>query len=189
VNDNSYNIEADLVRLTWLRDRAANIAGILLIVLGILFLVDQWLGIHIAQYLWPFVIIVPGVALLVHALSLPDAAGQGFAIAGSLVTMLGLVLLAQSLSGLWATWAYAWALVAPTSVGIGMILHSWVRGTPAASVVGWGLVKIGLGLFFGFAVFFEGLFNISGMGIGRWLLPLGLVALGLYTMWKTIRSR
>src|SRR5512136_406719 len=89
---------------------ASWILGLILIVLGVLFLADQYLHTSVGRYLWPFVIMVPGILVFVFALTLKDAPqeGSGFAVVGGIITMIGLILLFQNTTGLWATWAYAW---------------------------------------------------------------------------------
>lgn len=97
-----------------------------LIGLGILFLVGQLLGISLIGWLWPFFVITPGVLFfVVMALGGKDA--SGFAIPGSIITTVGLILFYQNLTGHWASWAYAWALIFPTAVGAGMMIHPFRR--------------------------------------------------------------
>ena len=170
-----------------LQDTATVVLALILIAVGLLFLADQWLHIDLAHYLWPFFIIVPGVLLFLFALSLNSPEGEGFTIFASIVTMTGLLLLFQNITGLWATWAYAWALVAPTSVGLGMMLYGALKGRASMVNAGRDVTKVGIGLFLGFGAFFELLLNISGAGIGTWGFPLVLIALGVYTMWRAVR--
>ena len=42
---------------------------------------------------------------------------------GGIVTMIGVVLAVQEAYGLYQTWAYAWALVAPGGVGVGLTVY------------------------------------------------------------------
>ncbi len=184
-----YDIDASSPGLRWLRDKGTLVVGLLFVAAGLLFLVDEWLKINLAAYLWPFLIIAPGLALLAYALPQNGVEGVGLAIGGSMVTMLGIVLLVQSVTGLWATWAYAWALVAPMSVGLGFILYGRSKGDPGHVRAGSALVRVGLGLFIGFGLFFEALFDISGLALGHWLLPAGLIAIGVYLAWKAVRSQ
>jgi hypothetical protein len=172
-----------------LKDKTSIAVAVILIALGVLFLLDQWFNMNIAGYLWPFFIVVPGVFLFIFSLSLSAPEGAGTAIFASIVTMTGLLLLCQNTTGLWATWAYAWALVAPTSVGLGMMLYGSLKNREGMVAAGRSTTKVGLGLFLGFAAFFEGIINISGLGISTWGMPLLLIALGVYVMWRTLRPR
>ena len=173
------------------QDIAAIVIAMILISIGLLFLLAQWVNVDmghtVGRYLWPFFVIVPGVLLFWFALSLKGAEGEGLAIFASIVTMTGLVLLCQTITGLWATWAYAWALIAPTSVGLGMMLYGRLKGRAKWMTEGWDVTKVGIGLFLGFGVFFELLINISGLNIGQWGLPLALIVLGLFVMWRAVR--
>lgn len=157
-----------------------------LILLGVLYLglqlLGRVLGIHLGSVLWPFWIVVPGVILYVWGLGIGHKGGQGLAIAGSLVTMVGLILFFQALTGLWATWAYAWALIAPTSIGLGLMLYGVLKGQPDVLHSGARLAAIGLAVFFGFAIFFELIIGLSGFGLGRAarvVLPLLIVGAGV----------
>ena len=74
----------------------------------------------IADAGWPFFVIIPGVILMLSSLIPKPPGGVGFAIAGSIVTTVGLVLLYQEQTAHWESWAYAWALVGPGAAGLGM---------------------------------------------------------------------
>ena len=54
---------------------------------------------------WPYFVIVPGVILLLASLVPTPPRGVGFAIAGSIVTIVGVVLLYQQTTGHWTRWA------------------------------------------------------------------------------------
>ncbi len=138
--------------------------GILLIVLGSLVLVDNIFQIYVSRYIWPFFIIVPGVLIFLSSSRAGNGLGEPFAMLGAMVTMLGLILLFQSITGLWASWAYVWALVAPTSVGLGQLLYgTWNKHNTMAKS-GITLVNIGLIMFFAGLVFFELILNLNGFG-------------------------
>jgi hypothetical protein len=101
-------------------------AGIGLIALGVIALglgvadVDptRWLG----ASGWTLFVIVPGLVLIGAGVIVPTA-GLGLSIAGSIVAITGLLLLYQDTYDHYESWAYAWALVAPGGVGVGMIVH------------------------------------------------------------------
>ena len=95
------------------------IMGVLLVALGIVFLVASLLGNNVVGTWWPLFIIVVGL-LFFAPLFLREASWGAFAIPGSVLTMTGVVLLFQNLFDAWQTWAYAWALIAPFSVGVGL---------------------------------------------------------------------
>jgi len=67
--------------------------GGLLVLIGVILLVGQFVHLDLGRYGWPFFIIVPGFALLVGALAGRGVIGEGPAIAGSIVAVTGLFLL------------------------------------------------------------------------------------------------
>lgn len=154
--------------------------GGLLILLGIGFLLGELFDIQIGRFIWPFFIIGPGVSLFLLALAFDDDSGQALASIGGLVTMVGLILLYQNISGHYASWSYAWALVAPTSIGLGMLSYGWLKQKPELRQRGWDVAKVGLGIFIVAAVFFEFIIGVSGFGFGAFSWPLLLIGLGLF---------
>lgn len=160
--------------------------GGILIVLGIVFLLGQMFDIRIGQFVWPFFIIVPGVFLFFLALSLEAPAGEPLSIVGSIVTMVGLLLFYQSITGHWESWTYAWALVAPTSPGLGQILYGTLKGRPETVKTGKDLTKVGLGIFVVAAIFFELIIGVGGFGLGRVGWPLLLIVLGILLLLRNL---
>jgi hypothetical protein len=168
--------------------RGATVAiGLLLIVVGAVLLAVQYLGwvlpFDLGQIGWPLWILVPGAVLLVVGLVTPEQPGAGLAIGGSIITMIGLVLAYQSVTGHYASWAYAWALVAPGGVGAGLILWGLLHLRGHLVRDGLGVLGVGLVLFLvGFA-FFEGLLQIGGergiAPLGRQALPAALILAGV----------
>ena len=152
--------------------------GGILVTLGILFLIGQLFDVYIGRWIWPFFVMAPGVLLFSLGLAREDQPGVGMAIAGSVVTSTGALLFLQNITGLWASWAYAWALIAPTSVGAGQMLFGLLKGRPELVTTGTRLVKIGGIIFLVGFVFFELLIGVSGFGLGRIGWPLFLIGLG-----------
>src|SRR5258707_3505816 len=136
--------------------RGGVILGIILIALGGFFLAERVVGFDLGHYGWPFFVIVPGVLLFAAALATADVrAGTGLATAGGITTMVGIVLAVQNVTGLWATWAYAWALVGPGGRGVGVFLDGLFRGQPDLVSAGARTIGVALALFAGFGLFFE----------------------------------
>lgn len=156
------------------------VAGMILVIIGAVFLVGRVVDVSLGAVTWPLWIVVPGVAMLVGSFFIPPRGGLGLAIPGAIVTMVGLVLWAQATWGLYATWAYAWALVAPTAVGLGMLLYGLVHRDGELVADGLRTTLVGLGLFLGFALFFEGVIGLSGSPIGALeeILPYAVIVLG-----------
>jgi hypothetical protein len=164
-----------------------------LVLFGLLFLCVQLGGalfhLDLGRFLWPFYILVPGVLLYIWGVAVRSKAGIGLAIAGSQVTMVGLILLFQAVTGLWATWAYAWALIAPTSIGLGLMLFGAIKGQPDLIHSGRRLATIGLAIFVGLAILFELVIGISGFGLGRAgrvLLPVVVIGIGIAVLVVTL---
>ena len=67
--------------------------------------------------------------MVVGSFAIPPRGGLGLAIPGAILAMIGFVLWYQASTGLYATWAYAWALVVPTGVGLGMLLYGLAHRT------------------------------------------------------------
>ena len=154
-------------RPTGFRPRQSTIFGGLLVLLGAILLLGQFVHLDLGRYGWPFFIIVPGLALLVAALAGRGVVGEGLAIAGSIVTVTGLILLYQNATDHFESWAYAWALVVPGAVGSGMILYGLAAGRPGNVRAGSRLVGIAVVIFLLGAAFFEGVLGIGGYEFGR----------------------
>jgi hypothetical protein len=154
-----------------------------LIGVGLLYLAQQLLGLDLGRYGWPLFILVPGLALLA-AFVLGGRGAAGLAVPGCVVTTIGLVLLVQNTFNLWATWAYAWALIV-AAVGLGLLLQGERTGQKRVVQSGRGLLEGGILAFVVFAVFFELVIDVShtGAGAARGLIgPLLLVLIGVYVL-------
>src|SRR3989304_1989122 len=84
--------------------------GILLIGMGIVFLIGQFLRFDVWHYIWPFFILAAGGAFFAGMLAGGRSAG-GLAVPGSIIVTVGLILLIQNVFDIWGTWAYAWGLI------------------------------------------------------------------------------
>lgn len=167
----------------------AALLGGILIVMGIVFFVSQQLNIDLAEAAWPFYVIAPGVALL--AFGLTQARGSGLAIAGSIVTIVGLVLLYQNMTDHWESWAYAWALVGPGGNGVGRLLYGTRSGDTKMAREGFFSILGALGLFAVGLVFFEGVIGISGrrLPLPEWALPVAIIVIGVLVLLRGLTTR
>jgi hypothetical protein len=154
--------------------------GAALIILGGLFLLGQLLDINVGRFAWPFFIIMPGVLLFILALVSGGDAGEIIAVLGSIVTVTGLLLLYQNTFNHFQSWAYAWALVAPTSIGLGRMAYGLLKDKPQSVQGGQRLLMIGGVIFLVGAVFFELIIGISGFGLGGIGWPILLIGLGAF---------
>ena len=155
------------------------VVGGILIILGVLFFAGQALNIDLAAAGWPFYVIAPGVALA--AWGLTQRHGSGLTIAGSVITIVGLVLLYQNAFDHYESWAYAWALVGPGGSGVGMLLYGTRSGDTKMARDGFWQILVAAGLFVAGFVFFEGIIGISGdrFPLPEWVMPVAVIALGV----------
>jgi hypothetical protein len=163
--------------------------GILLITVGVFFFIGQWLNIDWGAATWPFYVIAPGLALMAWGLTQRD--GSGLTVAGSIVTMVGLILLYQNTTGHWESWAYAWALVGPGASGLGMLLYGTRSGNRKMARDGFWQILVAIGLFVAGFIFFEGIIGISGqrLPLPEWLLPAAVIAIGLLVLVRGFTAR
>ena len=162
--------------------RGSLVGGLLLVMLGIFFLASEQLKLDVGRYGWPLFVIAPGVFLLLVGLAIPHEGGLGAAIPGGIITTVGLILATQAATDTYASWAYAWALVAPGSVGATLSLYGLLHRRWDLLDAGLRTAAVGIGLFIGFGLFFE---NIVGIDEGsrntalRNALPVMAVGLGI----------
>jgi cation transport ATPase len=173
-------------------DRGALILGGGMLLMGVILLLGRLVGISFSLYLWPFIFIVPGVLVFMTALSTESSSGEGLSILGGILTMLGFLFLAQSATGMWASWAYAWALVAPTSVGISQMVYGMRKDRDTIVQSGRKLANLGMVMFVIGFVFFELILGISGFGLARFglpVFPMMLIFAGLIVLVSTLMRR
>jgi hypothetical protein len=162
-------------------ERGTVALGVALVVIGGLALLGRALSIDILGLGWPLFVLVPGVVLFAGGVAIGGRAGLGMAIPGGIVSMVGVVLSVQAATGLWATWAYAWALVAPGGIGLTLVVYGLITRQPDLARTGIPILLTGLGLFVAFGLFFEGLLHLSGdaLPLAQPVLATGLIVLGV----------
>lgn len=172
------------------QSNAGVVLGALLILAGLLYLVSRFAPFDVGQYGWPLFVIAPGVALIAFGVAVRSAAG--LVVPGSIVTVVGLILAVQNMFGLWAAWSYAWALVFPGSVGVGVALLGAAHREQAQIERGLWMALTGLALFAIFGLFFEGVLHVSGVDFGPVagvVFPVFLIGIGLALLIAAIFSR
>ena len=126
-------------------------------------------------------------------LAIPHEGGLGAAIPGGLLASVGLVLAFQYATGAYGSWIYAWALVAPGSVGVSLTLFGLLHRRRDLLDAGLRTAATGLGLFVGFGLFFEnvvGVDDVNSTGALRNAFPLMAVGLGvLIVIWNLLPTR
>ena len=163
-------------------DAGSIVGGLVLVLLGGLFLISQFLDVNLMRYLWPGFVILPGLLFFIGMLLGGKSAG-GLAIPGTIITTTGILLFYQNITGMWQTWTFAWALVGPVATGLGIIIFSLYSNKPEARKGGLIVLVIGLILLAIFGISFG--FGIPGFG--RYLWPLVLIAVGIFVVLQRTR--
>ena len=158
--------------------------GIALIAFGLLFLVTQiFQRTNFWGFFWPFFPIALGVIFYVVMFAAGKSAA-GFAIPATIITMIGLILFFQNLTGLWQTWAYAWALIV-FAVGLGIYIMGAYAGRESDKRGGVSVMKIGLILFIIFGAFMELIFaTFVSRDIMQMVFPALMILLGIYLIFR-----
>jgi len=152
----------------------ALIGGTILIGFGVLALARQVFHNLNWGFLWPFIVIGIGAMFFV-AMFAGGKQAAAFAIPGSIVGGIGLVLLFQNITGHWESMSYFWALII-MFVGTGIYIMGTYGGDADQKQAGLRVMKVGLILFVIFGIFFEMIFS----GFTNNLFPILLIALGGY---------
>jgi hypothetical protein len=162
--------------------------GALLISLGVLFLAGQLFHVELGHWGWPFFIIVPGSVVLALGIAVNDQTSRPLILVGSVTTATGMLLFYQNATDHYASWAYAWALIAPTAFGAGELIYGLLKDHPQAVTAGTRLITIGLIIFFVGAIFFELVIGIGGFGLNGWVWPVVLICLGAFLVLSNLIS-
>ena len=110
---------------------------------------------------------------------------------GGVVAMTGCILLVQNTFDVFASWAYLWALVAPTSIGLAKLIYGALRGPGDQVRSGLNLAGIGFATFVMSGFFFELVIGINGFNFGSaWLCWPGLlIGLGVMLLLSNLLPR
>jgi hypothetical protein len=162
------------------RNNASIVGGSILILFGLLALFGQlFRGFDFWGRLWPFIIIGFG-ALFFVGMFLGGKSVAGLAIPGSIITVIGLMMLVQSLTGYWESWSYSWTVIL-ISVGLGIFIMGLWTGSESERRSGLRIMEIGAILLIVFGSFFELIFSAGrGRTLGGFVFPGLLVLLGIY---------
>jgi len=165
--------------------RRSSIAiALTLISIGLWFFAVQWMpelwAWAYGRYTWPIPIMgIGGVLLLIGILTGIPA----LAVPACIVGGIGGLLYWQNITGNWASWAYAWALI-PGFVGVGIMLSGLLSAKRQAIVGGGWLLVISLVTFTFFGSF------LGGWGLISNYWPILLIVLGILLLGQSFfRSR
>ena len=147
--------------------------GVILILLGVLFLASEIYPDIFNFWSWPFILIGLGVLFLLWALITING---GLAIPGMILSGLGGIFYYQEVTQDWESWAYVWALI-PGFVGLGILLSGLIDKKFKQNLSGGvTLILISAILFFAFGTQF-GLQPAITVYWPVLLIALGAVAL------------
>ena len=147
--------------------------GIILIILGLLFLAKEIAPQYFQFWEWPFFIIGLGGVFLLWAIF---SGTGGLAVPGSLLAGIGGILYYQNLTGDWESWSFIWALI-PAFVGVGIIIGGIIDHNYKEAFNGGLILLLISGIIF-FA--FGSAFGLQPEITKYWpalLIVLGLIAL------------
>jgi hypothetical protein len=160
--------------------KAGIIGGVILIILGLLFLAAEIRPQYFQFWDWPVLIIGLGVVFLIWAIL---SGTGGLAVPGSILAGIGGILYYQNLTSDWASWAYIWALI-PGFVGVGIVISGIIdHNFKEAFSGGLILMLISAILFFAFGPA-DGL---KSEITKYW--PVLLIALGLVALFRAVFPR
>jgi len=156
-------------------------AGVTLMVIGSLFLMDQFVSVDVMRYSWPLFILAGGAIFFVLMFAGGRAMGA-MAVPGSVIITVGLILFVQNLFNLWTTWSYAWALII-AGAGVGLIIFGGWNGLPDLRRAGRVVAAVGLVMFLVFGLFFELVTSLLGVRSPDSIFwPVVLILMGLYVL-------
>ena len=152
----------------------ALVGGAILIAFGLLALAGQVFRNVDWGFLWPFTVIGFGAVFFVLMFTGGKQAAA-FAIPGSIVGGIGLVLLFQNITNHWESMSYFWTLII-LFVGAGIYIMGLYGGDLKQKEAGMRVMKIGFILFVIFGAFFEMIFS----SFSNIIFPVLLIILGAY---------
>ena len=163
--------------------------GVVLVVLGLFALLVQFTGFDPGGS-WPLFIVIPGLTLLIVGFV---SLGTGALIPGAILTVIGLILAYMNATQDWPAWAFAWPLVAPGGVGLGIWLQGLRNHDAQLLRQGRVLMFVALLIFMIAFVIFGTIFRISETDyglFGKAALPGLLIVIGIVLLFRSIqRSR
>ena len=129
--------------------------------------------------IWPFAVVAAGAAFFVVMFA-GGRSSSAFAIPGSILGTIGLMLLYQNLTGHWESWSYGWAVIV-MSVGIGITIMGLRGRNSSVRRAGLRVLRVGLILFVVFGAMFELIFFADTPSVVRqYFFPAMLILVGVY---------
>ena len=141
-------------------NRLRIIGGLLLITLGVVLLLTNNFYFPMMSALWPFIIIAVGAAFFV-AMVVRGPQGGALAIPGSILSLLGIILLIQTFTNNWVNMSYLWPIFVFGGIGTGLLIESWWSDKLELKRAGYTMLVLALVFFVAFGTFFSALFGES----------------------------
>ena len=157
------------------RNTGGLVGGAVLIAIGLLSLASRIFEGFNWGFVWPFVVIGVGAVFFV-AMFAGGKNTAAFAIPGSIIGGIGLVLLFQNIFQRWESMSYFWTFIV-IFVGLGIYIMGLYAGDEGQKQSGWRVMKVGIVLFVVFGTFFEILIFSS---FNNLIFPILLILLGVY---------
>lgn len=156
------------------------VGGIILVLLGLIFLAKEIAPQYFQFWDWPIFIIGLGIVFFIWALV---SGTGGLAVPGAILSGIGGILYYQNMSQDWASWSYIWALI-PAFVGVGVIIGGLIdKNYRDAFSSGLTLIVISAILF----LVFGSAFGLDTEFTQYW--PVLLIALGLISLVRVAFSK
>lgn len=159
------------------------IPGIIIVAIGILFLLLNLFTKPSMGTLWPLIFFLIAIGFYLPPLGWPQARENlsAFFIPGSIMAVLGLIFLYNTLTGDWLAWAYMWSLI-PAGVGMGLTLAAFFgQWGDEATRVGFWMLTISLAVF-------SVICTLFGSPIFKIIGPVLLISGGLLLFLRSMRK-
>lgn len=156
------------------------------IAIGAALLVANLFDFALIDVLWPGFVLAPGLIMLWPAYNNTPEQPSKFAflaIPGAIMITVGALLFIMNMTNHFEAWAYSWPLVF-ASVAWGLMYAKRSEPDHPIHQKGYGFLRTMVLLAMGFAVFFE----LIIFGSFNPLLPLGVIAYGVYLLLKDRRE-
>ena len=154
--------------------------GIILILAGLGFLAYQLFPNVFAGFGWPWLLVVVGAIFVVTSLLTRSG---GTIVPGVILLGIGAVLLYQTRTGNWESWAYLWPLM-PGLAGLGLFLGSFIDREMRPARKGGLIVMLVSAILF---VIFSGFFGLDTGLLRFW--PVLLIILGVVVFFRAVRTQ
>jgi hypothetical protein len=164
-------------------NRGSLLAGIILLALGAILIVLNLIpGVRTHEF-WPLIFVIGGIGFFLPVFLWPSSRHglAGLFIPGTIILVLGLLFLYNTISYDWGVWVFGWMLI-PAATGFGIYLGAaYGDWGDASKQTGLWIGVIGLALFSFFAAIF-------GTPFIRYLGSFFLIVTGVVFILRSIRK-